>query len=230
METSASPHNFSDGLSGVCRWKYLCPSYRKANCQKSKVGQKMATQVIPSVTALTKTANDYSRTRHYWENPRMQGWGWRSSGTTETNCYIRSIRGGGRLPVDHTWSSPRLVQQHMERPPLSLQFFQWEKRTWGWGWGWGRGGKPATLSVYGNKHLLWNHTPGTAGESVGLNLYGSARDQEEGKCLQQPAPRSWQRPHLFSVQVINPSSSFAHWQQQDGGALWPGNLKRCRAA
>ena len=98
--------------------------------------------------------------------------------------------------------SPRPVQDHEERCPLSLQFLQWERRS--------HKGQPVPLVLWITlqKPLLWFHTTRIAGESAGHNHWESDYDRDIERGLQQPAHESWQTEFLPVVRSSNPNQRF----------------------
>lgn len=137
---------------------------------------------LTSISPTRTTTNIYSRTKHYWEDPRTWGWTWSTHHLRdqEKNC-IQRLRGA----ATH-WSqclSSRIVCLHRE------SFLQWEKRA--------QGGQLVSLSTGGREgHSVGvpslNLLIGIVGESPGLNHWESDYEGEKGRGLQQPVHRSWQ--------------------------------------
>lgn len=127
----------------------------------------------------------------HWENPRTWEWDWSTSMhhiETKTD-YIRRVR--KVVPDWQYCPSPRPVQSHKERSPLSLYFLQWGKRPLG------NHQPPPALWVTLWETLLWFHTTGIKGESAGPSYLESMMD----KCrwLAKPAHRPWQAHFILAV-------------------------------
>lgn len=172
---------------------------------------------------LIRTTTDiYSRTRQHLQNPRVQGWGWSTPCISRTKTdQIRRVRGALTEPP-----LPRRAPHHTERSPLSLWFPQWEKRT--------KRGKPVSPSTVGSfvgACTLISHHGDCSGICSGICNAGNLTVMEKRGGLATTGTHILSgQVHPCSAEVLIPTSSFAHLQNQVGVALWPRNLVGCRPA
>lgn len=156
----------------------------------------------------------------------MRGWGWSTpcSSGTKTD-QIRRVRGA----TIH-WLNCLFPGQHL----TTQRGLSWAsgsssgKREPG-----GGSQSPPALWVALQEPVLWSHTMGTAVESAGPHAGNlSVIEKKGGLATTLRAGTqilSGQVP-LCSAQVLIPTSSFAHLQNQVRDALWPRNLVGCRPA
>lgn len=128
---------------------------------------------LTSLSLIRRAAKSYSRTRHSWESPRTQGWGW--------SALHRRDR--DRLPQKGKRSSGMLVtllfpwapSTRQRGPPHSQACgFSGGKKT--------QGGPAAPASIAGHfiEAPLWLGSSGVAGESVGLSRWEWDWDGKRG--------------------------------------------------
>ena len=179
-------------------------------------------KVIPDLAPLTRRTTIHGC---QWENPRMQEGGW-STPAPQTPRQSASQRKEEWLAAH--WAhctSPRVAQHQLERCPLNLWFLRWEKN-------------PGVISS----------PPNIVGHFMGApqTLVLPNRDHREIGGAQLLRISSWWRMRekftatstwilgdwafTCRVQLVVPTSSFTHLQNQVGGAVWPGNSVECRSA
>ena len=170
---------------------------------------------------ITRTINIYSWTRHHWENPRTQGWGWSTPPAPQRlkTDYVRRVR-----EVATQWPHPPPPGQHDTAPR----------------------GLPWAYSSSSRKReprediQLLQHC-----ESVHGILYsGCALQHLCGICRAWPmgiwlrwrrgkgltTTRTWilaDHFHTWSVQVVVTNRSFAPMQSQEVSSIWPSNSAGC---
>lgn len=168
--------------------------------------------------------NNYSRTKQQWENPRTRGEAEALPVTaeTKTDC-IRRIREAATC-----WRhrrSPRTVQHHAERPPLSLQCCQWKEGTQ-------RVTPPPPALGLLCRSPYHDLASGRLQENLWGLISGNLTVMEKvRRGLQQPAHGTWPtESHTCSAQVVIPTGSSACLLNEIGATLWPRNLAECGSA
>lgn len=146
--------------------------------------------MVPDLAAPHKKINNCPGTRQYQENPRAKGWHW------STPC-LTGGKGSG-----YTWSAaaptPRPVQQHAERFPLNLWFFQERKKM---------RNRVATSCPYIVGHLTGGFMPWGLQRICEVQPLGMWLRGEVGRGSQQTARDSWQSSSCLQC----PSGSSNQW-------------------